>query len=113
MKKSPAKQRDFKIGLKFFGSLYRCPSCLAGYFAWPQVALTHHVFHRCLYAPRAAAVKFRSPAIISCSASLAHTNTVSKCPLLSVMVTYVIKMTAFDEPNKYMCLQLLSAIKLS
>jgi len=57
--KSPALnnaglQNRFEV---FLGSLFSCPSCLAGYFTWPQVALTHHVFHRCLYASRAAAVK--------------------------------------------------------
>jgi hypothetical protein len=60
MKKAPVlNNRDFKIRLKFFGPAnYRTnPSCLAGYFTWPQVALTHHVCHRCLYAPRAAPVK--------------------------------------------------------
>jgi hypothetical protein len=36
------------------------PSCLAGYFAWPQVALTHHVCHRCLYARGTPPVKHPS-----------------------------------------------------
>src|SRR5690349_21656128 len=59
MKKPRAKQRDFKIGLKCLGHRDSSgnPCCLAGYFTWPQVALTHHVCHRCLYAPRAARVK--------------------------------------------------------
>src|SRR5689334_13165606 len=59
MKKPRAKQRDFKIGLKCLGHRDSSgnPCCLAGYFTWPQVALTHHVCHRCLYAPPAARVK--------------------------------------------------------
>jgi hypothetical protein len=57
--KSPAlNNAGLQIRLKFFGSPLSCPSCLAGYFTWPQVALTHHVFHRCLYAPKTTAVKF-------------------------------------------------------
>src|ERR1041384_1953534 len=44
-KKSRAKQRGtsnpFEVGS---GLSSDYPSCLAGYFAWPQVALTHHVF---------------------------------------------------------------------
>src|SRR6185503_7274895 len=42
--------RDFKVFEVVSGSMSPFPSCLAGYFTWPQVALTHHVFHRCLYA---------------------------------------------------------------
>src|SRR5437867_9551987 len=45
--KSRAKQRGTSIRLKFFGFvLWNSPSCLAVCFAWPQVALTHHVFKR-------------------------------------------------------------------
>src|SRR4029079_11498446 len=46
MKKSRAKQRGTSNPFEVFGSLISYPSCLAGYFTWPQVALTHHVFHR-------------------------------------------------------------------
>jgi hypothetical protein len=65
MKKSRAKQRGTSIRLKFFGSLACCPSCLAGYFTWPQVALTHHAFHRCLYASRVTPVKLGDTAVMS------------------------------------------------
>src|SRR5688500_7413115 len=59
IKKPRAKQRDFKISFEVFRAVsFRRPSCLAVYFTWPQVALTHHAFHRCLYASPAAAVKF-------------------------------------------------------
>jgi hypothetical protein len=57
--KSRAKQRGTSEELEVCG-VVRCrtrPSCLAGYFTWPQVALTHHVFRKCLYASRRAAVK--------------------------------------------------------
>src|ERR1041384_8766345 len=51
-KKSRAKQRGtsnpFEVGS---GLSSDYPSCLAGYFAWPQVALTHHVFIAA-YTPR-------------------------------------------------------------
>jgi len=64
MKKPRAKQRDFKSRLKFFGpaskSIRGNPSCLAGYFTWPQVALTHHAFHRCLYPSVCGPVKQRA-----------------------------------------------------
>jgi len=36
------------------------PSCLAVYFTWPQVALTHHVCHWRLYAVKHNPVKFAS-----------------------------------------------------
>src|SRR5215208_8455764 len=59
MKKPRAKQRGTSKWFEVFRvSLSGCPSCLAGYFPWPQVALTHHAFHRCLYAWRARTVKF-------------------------------------------------------
>jgi len=64
MKKSRAKQRGTSNRLKCFGS---CPSCLAGYFTWPQVALTHHACHRRLYAPQTTTVKFAGRKV-----SLAH-----------------------------------------
>src|SRR5689334_17156774 len=64
MKKVPVlNNRDFKSCLKFSSLtkfLLASSCCLAGYFTWPQVALTHHVCHRCLYAPRAAHVNRRS-----------------------------------------------------
>src|SRR5918999_2538320 len=57
--KNPAlNNAGLQIGLKWFGSLLGCPSCLAGYFTWPQVALTHHAFRRWLYASQTATVKF-------------------------------------------------------
>jgi len=41
-----------------FGSFSRTdPSYLAVCFTWPQVALTHHVFHSCLYACHCMSVK--------------------------------------------------------
>jgi len=43
--KSRAKQRGTSSPSEVFGSSYaNLPSCLADCFAWPQVALTHHVF---------------------------------------------------------------------
>src|SRR6185436_16442243 len=45
MKKSRAKQRGTSIPFEVFSvRLLNSPSCLAVCFAWPQVALTHHVF---------------------------------------------------------------------
>jgi hypothetical protein len=38
--------RDFKVSEVVRVRFPTFPSCLAGYFTWPQVALTHHVFHR-------------------------------------------------------------------
>jgi hypothetical protein len=56
---SPAlNNAGLQFRLKFVGSFISYPSCLAGYFTWPQVALTHHVFHRWLYAAKITAVKF-------------------------------------------------------
>ena len=57
MKKPALNNAGLQIGLKFFGSCLHCPSCLAGYFTWPQVALTHHAFRRWLYASQIATVK--------------------------------------------------------
>jgi len=49
--KSRAKQRGTSKAFEVFGLVFSgFPSCLAGYFTWPQVALTHHAFQRCLYA---------------------------------------------------------------
>ena len=48
MKKPRAKQRGTSNRFEVFRVSFKLPSCLAGYFTWPQVALTHHVFHRCL-----------------------------------------------------------------
>jgi len=49
IRKAPRQAaRDFKVFEVVSGSMSPFPSCLAGYFTWPQVALTHHVFHRCL-----------------------------------------------------------------
>src|SRR4029079_6825725 len=45
MKKSRAKQRGTSNSFEVFRVSIRRPSCLAGYFTWPQVALTHHAFH--------------------------------------------------------------------
>src|SRR5688572_9842242 len=36
--------RDFMMPEVFGTVLSNSPSCLADYFPWPQVALTHHVF---------------------------------------------------------------------
>src|SRR6185503_7945057 len=58
MKKSRAKQRGTSNRFEVFRVSLACPSCLAGYFTWPQVALTHHACHRRLYAPRPITVKF-------------------------------------------------------
>jgi len=44
MKKPRAKQRGTSNRFEVFRVSLRRPSCLAVYFAWPQVALTHHVF---------------------------------------------------------------------
>src|ERR1043166_2939238 len=64
MKKAPVlNNRDFKSFEVFRATkVYQAsnPSCLAGYFTWPQVALTHHVCHRCLYAACAAVSSSRS-----------------------------------------------------
>src|SRR6185295_15188283 len=50
--------RDFSNSEVFRDSSFRdFPSCLAVCFTWPQVALTHHVFQLCLYAPRNGPVK--------------------------------------------------------
>jgi hypothetical protein len=50
--KSPAlNNAGLQNRFEVFGFLQRRPSCLAGYFTWPQVALTHHAFHRA-YTPR-------------------------------------------------------------
>jgi hypothetical protein len=57
MKKPRAKQRGTSNRFEVFRVSRKCPSCLAGYFTWPQVALTHHACHRCLYAPRTTTVK--------------------------------------------------------
>jgi hypothetical protein len=47
MKKSRAKQRGTSKAFEVFRVRSATfPSCLAGYFTWPQVALTHHAFHR-------------------------------------------------------------------
>src|SRR3712207_1707204 len=45
-----AKQRGTSSGSRFCGRL-EAPSCLAVYFTWPQVALTHHVFCQRAYTP--------------------------------------------------------------
>jgi hypothetical protein len=56
--KARAKQRGTSKSLEVFRDcLLGRPSCLAGYFTWPQVALTHHAFHRCLYASPVVTVK--------------------------------------------------------
>ena len=44
--KARAQQRGTSKSFEVFRVSTRRPSCLAGYFTWPQVALTHHVFHR-------------------------------------------------------------------
>jgi hypothetical protein len=61
-KKSRAKQRGTsKNRLEVGGASIEVPCCLAVYFMWPQVALTHHVFFQTrLYAPAAATVKRRA-----------------------------------------------------
>ncbi len=41
--------RDFNPSEVFRFVLCELPSCLAVCFAWPQVALTHHVFQWSLY----------------------------------------------------------------
>jgi len=58
MKKPRAKQRGTSNRFEVFRVFTACPSCLAGYFTWPQVALTHHACHRRLYAPQTTTVKF-------------------------------------------------------
>jgi hypothetical protein len=96
-KASVLNNRDFKYCLKFFRVCqFRSdgPSCLAGYFTWPQVALTHHVCHRCLYAPRAAAVK----------RDYLHNFAPSKrkeCLVFSVTLTPPFRSTDLGEPIKY------------
>jgi hypothetical protein len=57
MKKPRAKQRGTSNKFEVFRVSDLRPSCLAGYFPWPQVALTHHAFPRCLYAPKPTSVK--------------------------------------------------------
>jgi hypothetical protein len=50
--------RDFISAEVFSGrGLSGLPELFSGCFPWPQVALTHHVFHSCLYALRNATVK--------------------------------------------------------
>jgi hypothetical protein len=53
-KKSRAKQRGTsKKRLEVGGTLlWRAVRCLAVYFTWPQVALTHHVFAQKRLYPR-------------------------------------------------------------
>src|SRR5262249_27051124 len=46
MKKPRAQQRGTSKSFEVFRVSASRPICLAGYFTWPQVALTHHVFHR-------------------------------------------------------------------
>jgi hypothetical protein len=57
-KKSRAKQRGTSQELEVCGvALLGWPSCLAGYFTWPQVALTHHVFLKSVIRRATKAVK--------------------------------------------------------
>src|SRR5215813_8265740 len=57
--KNPAlNNAGLQSRLKFFGFVVsNYPSCLAVCFTWPQVALTHHVCHGCLYAAATGGVK--------------------------------------------------------
>jgi len=51
MKKPRANNAGLQNQFEVFRDSTRRPSCLAGYFTWPQVALTHHVFHRAYTLP--------------------------------------------------------------
>ena len=63
IKRSRAKQRGTSETTEVFRVRpLVCPSCLAVCFAWPQVALTHHVFQLCLY--RRATPLSRRPGIV-------------------------------------------------
>jgi len=81
--------RDFNR-FEVFRVFIACPSCLAGYFTWPQVALTHHAFHRCLYASRTITVKFRYWDFSG-----------EECLVFSVTMTAELRMTESGEANKY------------
>jgi hypothetical protein len=70
IKNSRAKQRGTSERIEVDG-LLKAPSCLAVYFTWPQVALTHHVFHVRLYADSLGAVKFAASVGMHAD-SLAH-----------------------------------------
>src|SRR6185295_20224826 len=62
--------RDFRVAEVYSGLSFRaCPSCLAVCFTWPQVALTHHVFHLCLYAAGIRTVKQRCSLKVQCPTS--------------------------------------------
>src|SRR3982751_659619 len=62
------------------------PSCLADYFSWPQVALTHHVCHCCLYAAQGRLSSLNRPATgrgLNSLAGLAARAKIGRAPALS------------------------------
>jgi len=63
MKKPRANNAGLQNQFEVFRDSTRRPSCLAGYFTWPQVALTHHVFHRA-YTPLKQGVSSHSEDIV-------------------------------------------------
>jgi len=89
--KSRAKQRGTSNRFEVFrGLAFGCPSCLAGYFPWPQVALTHHAFRRWLYASADTTVKFQY-----------WDAQPEECLVFYVTMTFVFRMTGSSEANKY------------
>ncbi len=90
MKKPRAKQRGTSNRFEVFRVSDACPSCLAGYFSWPQVALTHHACHRRLYAPTTTLSSFDI-----------GTRVLEKCLVFSVTMTAAFRMTESSGVNKY------------
>ena len=91
-KKNPAlNNAGLQIRLKLFGSLFSCPSCLAGYFAWPQVALTHHVF-----------IAAYTPRDWRLSRSHDWDSNPIECLVSAVTMICSFSMTDLGEANKYM-----------
>jgi|ERR1041384_5277933 hypothetical protein len=62
--KSPALANNAGLHQNFPEPLKNSPSCLAVYFTWPQVALTHHVLSTAIETLSLEAVNIRRRAVV-------------------------------------------------